>query len=760
MFKRLRQLIREWRGVIIAAPSTAGLLIVLRLAGFLQLLEWVALDSFFRLRPLEPADSRIVIVGIYESDIQKLGHWPLSDAAIARAIENIKQQQPRAIGLDIYRDLRVEPGYANLVKVFKTTPNLIGVKQVDQDGELAVKPPPELNKLGQVGANNLVLDPDGKIRRGLLYLETKDGEAVASLGLRLALIYLEREGIVPEHAAVNPDYLQLNRAVFARLQANDGGYANTYTQGYQILMNFRGPKNSFQMVSVTDVLENRVPPHWARDRVVLIGSTAPSLQDLFYTPYDTNLVAAPTRTAGVEIHAHLTSQIISAALNERPLIKVWSEPLEGLWILFWSGVGAALAWKWRYAKALKNFSFQRNAILIFSVGTIVASGFVAFWWGWWIPVVPPLLALGGSAAAITVYIARAARKIRQAFGRYMSDEIAATLLDSPDGLKLGGERRKITLLTSDLRGFTATSERLPPCQVLKIINFYLGYMTEAIARYEGTIDEFMGDGILVLFGATIAREDDAKRAVACAVAMQQAMQPVNKKMKEWGLPPLEMGIGINTGEVVVGNIGSEKRAKYGVVGSQVNLTYRIESYTVGGQIFISESTLKETGAIVKIDGQMALQPKGVQEPINVCEIGGIGGEYNLFLDKEENIFFPLPEAIPLQYAVLDGKQVGNAAFKGSLVALAAKEALVKYEEVQGQGIPPVLTNIKFNLFSPRNLMKAGEDIYAKVVGTCAEERSFYICFTSLPPDVEARLKSAYSLIEMRGNFFGYCRLHN
>src|SRR4028119_805909 len=145
----------------------------------------------------------------------------------------------------------------------------------------------------------------------------------------------------------------------------------------------------------------------------------------------------------------------------------------------------------------------------------------------------------------------------------------------------------------------------------------------------------MGDGILVLFGAPTLREDDATRAVACAVAMQLAMVTVNNKMKEWGLPKLEMGIGINTGEVVVGNIGSDKRTKYGVVGSQVNLTYRIESYTVGGQILISESTLNEVASIVKIDGQKEIKPKGVQQPITIYEIGGIGGGYNLFLSREE-----------------------------------------------------------------------------------------------------------------------------
>jgi adenylate cyclase len=271
-----------------------------------------------------------------------------------------------------------------------------------------------------------------------------------------------------------------------------------------------------------------------------------------------------------------------------------------------------------------------------------------------------------------------------------------------------------------------------------------------ITSYQGTIDEFMGDGILVLFGAPTAREDDAKRAVACAVAMQLAMVTVNEKMKEWGFSLLEMGIGINTGEVVVGNIGSEKRSKYGVVGSQVNLTYRIESYTVGGQILITESTLKETGSIVRIEGQRKVQPKGVTQPLTIYEVGGIGGEYNLFLDKEEEVFFPLPEAIPLQYSVLDGKHIGDTLFKGSLVKLSTKGAKVRAEKGENHEVPPPMTNIKLNLLISNNPTEVILDIYCKVLEKVTEKGRFYVFFTAKSSDVEARLDALYKSLEVKG----------
>jgi adenylate cyclase len=334
--------------------------------------------------------------------------------------------------------------------------------------------------------------------------------------------------------------------------------------------------------------------------------------------------------------------------------------------------------------------------------------------------------------------------IRQVFGRYLTNEVVANLLESPEGLKLGGERRKITILTSDLRGFTATSERLQPEEVIHILNLYLEYMADVITKYQGTIDEFMGDGILVLFGAPTAREDDAVRAVACACAMQLAMGAVNEKMKELGLLPLEMGIGINTGEVVVGNIGSEKRTKYGIVGSEVNLTYRIESYTTGGQIIISEQTLQDAGSIVKIQGQRQVKPKGVQQPITIYEVYGIAGFYNLYLPREEELFLPLDEEIPIQYALVDGKNISDTLFKGSLVELSDKGAKVRSENLGEDNLPSALTNLKLNLLTSNIPAEVSEDIYAKVLQKWAERGSFYIRFTANPPAVQMRLDELYN----------------
>ena len=224
--------------------------------------------------------------------------------------------------------------------------------------------------------------------------------------------------------------------------------------------------------------------------------------------------------------------------------------------------------------------------------------------------------------------------IRQIFGRYLSDEVVADLLASPSQWKLDGEQRQVTLLTADLRRFTLRAEQLPPEKAIKLLNLYLKSITEVISQYQGTIDGFLGDLILVVFGVPNSREEDTKRAVACAVAMQLAMASVNEKVNEWGLLPLEMGIGINTGKVVVGSMGLGKNTKYGVVGRQVNLTYSIASHTKSGQILISKQTLQDAGSILKIKGQKQIQPQGVKQPMTIYEVEGIGAEYDLFFSQE------------------------------------------------------------------------------------------------------------------------------
>jgi adenylate cyclase len=747
LYKTCKRWLWQWRGVWIVTPTVTGLIILLRWTGMLQTWEWAAYDQYMRLRPSEPLDQRIGIVGIDEEDVKKIGQPILPDQIYAQAITKLKTHNPKAIGLDVYRDLPVQPGHQELVKVFETTPNLVGIEKVVGDKRQdAVAPPPVLKAKGQVGANDVVFDADTKVRRALLQVEDTQGNVIPSFGLYLALLYLDAQGINPQEIPGKPNTWRLGKSTFSRFQQNDGGYVRTDAGGYQILLNYRGSKEHFETISLDDLLEDRIPSDWGRDRVILIGFVGESFQDWIFTPYSSSWFALPERMSGVELHANITSQIISAALAGRPLIQTWSQLPENLWIFFWSTVGAIVTWQGRYRGKRKRVSVQRLLRLLLAGGIVLGSTYGAFVIGWWIPVIPPLLALSGSVVAITSYLAHQVGKIRDTFGRYLTNEIVANVLENPEGAKLGGERRKITILTSDLRGFTALTERLTPEEVVNILNFYFATMTDVITQYQGTIDEFLGDGILVLFGAPTLRDDDAQRAIACAVAMQLAMKSVNERMKHLGLPPLNMGIGINTGDVVVGNIGSPKRTKYGVVGSQVNLTYRIESYTTDSQILISQSTLNAAKSEVRIDSKMRVQPKGLPEPIPLYQVGGIGKPYYLFLAKPDEQFLPLVDPIRLHYTFLEDKHVSDLFFRGSLVKLSAKGGEIRSEQVMAP-----LTNIKINFMVDDRLISVSDDIYAKVLNKPSDAQSFYIHFTFLPPTIETMLSNRYKLLRQLHN---------
>lgn len=328
--------------------------------------------------------------------------------------------------------------------------------------------------------------------------------------------------------------------------------------------------------------------------------------------------------------------------------------------------------------------------------------------------------------------------IRNTFGRYLSDEIVESLLEKPEGLALGGERRQVTILMSDLRGFTSLAERVPPEVVVKILNNYLGEMAEIIMKYRGTIDEFIGDAILVIFGAPVQRPDDAQRAVACAAAMQLAMEKVNAFNTENELPSVEMGIAVHTGEVVVGNIGSQMRAKYGVVGTTVNLTSRIETYTVGGQVLVSQATLDAAGDIVEIGPRTLVKAKGAREPIPAYDLHGIGGELDVHLPHREEKFLPVEPEIPVRVFTIEGKAVSDAAEAGAFVSLSGHGA-----EVRAETTVSPLTNVKFVVIGRHGTEIEG-DLYAKVVESPeGSKAAFVVRFTSSPPEVDHYLTQVY-----------------
>ncbi len=300
--------------------------------------------------------------------------------------------------------------------------------------------------------------------------------------------------------------------------------------------------------------------------------------------------------------------------------------------------------------------------------------------------------------------------IRATFGRYVSPEVAQTLLESPEALRLGGTKREVTILMSDLRGYTRFAEHGDPAQVMALLNACLGRLSDVIIAHGGTINEFIGDAIFAIFGAPLDHPDHAERAAAAALAMQRAMAELNEAHAAGGLPRFEMGIGVNTGEAVVGNIGSEHRAKYGVVGNAVNTAARIEGATVGGQIFVSAATYERIRDIAEVAPPIAVTVKGLSEPLPLYELRALGGRFNLRLPEAAEETDPLAEvALPLACWVIEGKTVGT----GILAGTAERLGRQRLEARLAVTLPP-LTNVRLRLTYP-TFGHDSRDVYGKVV---------------------------------------------
>jgi len=405
----------------------AGVVILGSILGLFRTLEWTVQDQFFILEAKEPKDDRIAIVTIDESDIQFLGRWPMSDDLLTRVLRNINGQKPLAIGMDIYRDLPVEPGHKELEAFFSETPNLIGIQKVVGN---SINPPPTLEAKEQVAANDLVLDPDGKVRRGLMLLPLDNSETlIEGFGVRMGLIYLEQQKVEFQDAELNwahhlrekidtlrdentspgslqykslsaiawllPDWrwiYQLGKARLIPLSSRDGDYNFGDVGGYQILINYRNSEisESFNTISLESVFKNEIPDNFFTDRLVFLGAKAPSLNDNFSTPYNSTLQnTAADYMPGVGIHATMASQLISAAQEGRPLLRTSPKLFNWLLILLWSG----------YSVTIGTLSVRQSWIMrgIISLGAgsgiIIAIGYLAFQGGWLVPIFTPLVAV-------------------------------------------------------------------------------------------------------------------------------------------------------------------------------------------------------------------------------------------------------------------------------------------------------------------------------------------------------------------------------
>lgn len=611
----------------------------LRLLGGLQATELAAYDFFLKLRPdASWKEDRVVVVLINDEDIRRVAQWPLTDETLARVVKTLAEAGPRAVGVDLYRDLPVAPGTDRFERLLASDERLVFVKKFGGRDAARVSPPRVLAGTERVGFADLLIDPGGYVRRGLLFLD--DGEDVGySFALRLALPYLSRHGVTPAAGEHDPSHLRLGQVTLRPIESNDGGYVDVDSAGYQFLLDYKGGTRPFRTFTLSDVLEGRIPAGALRDRIVLVGVAADSVKDFFMTPYsrrDKDASGMP----GVLIHAHAVSQLLRAGLSgERPMnfLPEWAEYLA---MLLWGLVATASV---LLVRKLLPFS------LVATLETLLLLGgtYVAFLAGWWLPVAP-LALVGVSAAGFCIaYLSgherNEKRYLMDIFSRQVSPDVAEEMWRERDKFLKGGrlEPRLLTasILFTDLHNFTPVAERLAPPELMEWLNRYMDTMAGLVMSHGGVVDDFFGDAIKANFGVPIARtdeaaiDDDARRAVRCAVAMGVALEQMNREWEAEGLPRISMRVGISTGAVVAGCLGSTQRMKFTTLGDVVNTAARLETYGKDdpnitaedstSRVLISEETARRLGDAFVVEAVGSLKLKGKETQVTVYRMAGV-----------------------------------------------------------------------------------------------------------------------------------------
>ncbi len=398
------------RPALVASLTVTGLLLGCRRLSLLEPLELSAYDRLVQLRPALPPDPRLLVVTVTEADIQAQKKYPLTDAVVNQLLQNLEEYQPAAIGLDIYRDLEQPPGHAELSSTLQKSDRIIPIcKRPDRDNP-GTPPPPGVPE-SRVGFSDIAVDkPNGIVRRGLLFVNpvqtTSSGCTTPySFSFQLAQRYLERKGIQPELIQQDQkEYLKLGKVVFKPLLPTAGGYQQADAGGYQILLNYRSSTSLARTVTLSDVLANRLNPSWVKDRIVLIGISASSIDDAFYTPYSSQ-ERRLQKMPGVVVHGQLVSQLLSAVLDGRRLFWFWPEWGEALWIFGWSLTGGILV---RVVRHPGQLMLAEGVAL----GLLLGISVLMFFESGWVPMVAPTLGLITAGTGVLGYSAYQAEQER------------------------------------------------------------------------------------------------------------------------------------------------------------------------------------------------------------------------------------------------------------------------------------------------------------------------------------------------------------
>lgn len=564
--------------------------------GLVEMAELKSLDSRFRMRGVTPPQSPIILVSIDQDSFDELGlSWPWPRDLHANLLHKLAPGHPKLIALDIlFTEAKPDPqedrtlaeaikkaGNVILATEYTEVPSAFGPKMSLSLPILLVRE----HALGY-GPVNLIIDQDGIVRRGQLALSFQD-RIYPSFAYRIYQRLAGKEGLKREKASPIP-----------------------------YIINFRGPARSYPIVPYYRILRGEVEPSFFRDKVVLVGAFAPSLHDTFPTPF-----SASQPMAGVEIQANL----VETLLANDPIVPFPSWAHTAIFFLLL----ALTVWIALYFKPLKAFALVLALGALYVFLTLYLFSKLQLW----LPVVPGLLGMALSYSGITLdsYVREQKERVRlrATFAKYVSPDIVEEILEDHAGLGLGGKRRHITVLFSDIRGFTQISEQIAPELVVSLLSDYLAQVTYIIFKHGGTVDKFMGDAVMTIFGAPKSHADDALRAVKAGLEMIELAKSLGPKWAQSTGSSLKIGVGINSGEAVIGSIGSEIRSDFTAIGDTVNLASRLEGLTkeLGVPMLVSESTAAELKDSIPLRPLRQVKVIGRETPLLVyCPDSLLEGE--------------------------------------------------------------------------------------------------------------------------------------
>jgi len=641
---------------------------------FFHFMELKALDLRFIARGERAPGGETVIAAIDEKSVTELGRWPWTRTVIADLIDTLTDAGARSIGFDI---VFAEPDENSSLRELDalsvkiddmgiTNPKLVQYltekrAQADTDRILARS----IEDVGNVTLGYFFYTSEGEarhltaddIKRSGDYIDDSKYGIVRMRGrpddLPMIKAYAAAPNVKPLTDAAEisgffnafPDVDGTNRWFPLAIQFGEDFYpplSMAVLQQYldwpmvslniaeygvegikmgniniptdesgRILVNFLGPIESFPIYSVTDIVNNRLDPSLFKDKIVLVGATATGIYDLRVTPFSTVY-------PGVGIHATVIDNVLHQNFIRRP---GWTALIDIFVIIV---LGLLMGMVLSRVRAVRGLL----AGLVMVALWVVVNRYIFSEYNLWLNVIYPLFTILAVYGGITIYKyiteEREKKKIRGAFQYYLTASVITEMLKDPSKLKLGGDKKDLSVLFSDIRGFTTVSEQLTPEELVHLLNEYLTAMTGLVFDHDGLLDKYMGDAIMAVYGAPLDQPDHARRACLTALGMMAALKKLQEKWTTEGKPVLDIGIGINSGDMVVGNMGSEMRFDYTVMGDSVNLGSRLEGINkeYGTNIVISEFTyaqVKDTLFCRELD---SVRVKGKLEPVRIYELLG------------------------------------------------------------------------------------------------------------------------------------------